>query len=191
MWSTLQIIFIALGLLLAYIGMQSSIPILLHAGVGCLGLGMMATGWEAIITRHLVLRRRHGSRQTYMGIPAILQGIQFNFIGLFLIGLAFTMQFDNAEQILLQLVRRPGLPLVLLGGLCLLQAMILFSGSQQAREGSGGIAMVSLLFSRLLPGVVLVVVGVGLGALGLFDTLAPARFDEMGGALLEAVYGVR
>jgi hypothetical protein len=152
---------------------------------------MMAMGWEGVITRHMVLGGRRRPRQTYTGTAAILQGIQLNFIGLFLIGMAFMMQFDNAEQIFLHLVRRPGLPLVLLGGLCLLQAMILFFGSQQAREGSGGIAIVSLLFSRLLPGVILVVIGVGLGALGLFDTLAPARFDEMGGALLEAMYGVR
>ena len=33
--------------------------------------------------------------------------------------------------------------------------------------------------------------GLALGALGLFETLAPASFDEMGGALLEQLYDPR
>ena len=191
MWTTLQIVLIALGLLLAYLGNQFSMPILFSAGVGCLGLAMMVSGWEAILTRHMVLRRRRGARRTYTGIAAIFQGIQFNFIGLFLIALAFIMYFDNGQGISQQMARRPGLLLVLLGGLCLLQAGITLSGSREMSQGSQGLVMINLVVARLLPGLILVVIGLGLGASGLFETLAPARFDEMGGALLEQLYSAR
>lgn len=192
MWKTIEIVFIVLGLLFAFVGYQFSIPILLHAGIGCFGLAMIAMGWQAILTRHMVLRgRRRGPRQTYTGVAAIFQGIQVNFLGLFLIGIALMMYFNNDQQIALQIARRPGLALVVLGGICLMQAMIAFSGSEESRRGSQGLMVMNLLFARLLPGLILVVVGVALSLLGLFEAVAPERFDELGGQLLEEVYGVR
>jgi hypothetical protein len=188
----IETILIVLGLLFAFVGYQFAIPILLPAGLGCFGLAMIVIGWQAIITRHMVVRRRRrGYGQTYTGIPAIFQGIQFNFIGLFLIGIAFMMYFNNAQEIALQIARRPGLSLVVFGGICLLQAMITFSGPEEYKQGSQGLVVMNLLVARLLPGLILVVVGVGLSLLGLFEAVAPERFDELGGRLLEEVYGVR
>ena len=192
MLKTIELILIILGLLVAFIGYQFSIPVLLHAGIGCFGLAMIVIGWQAILTRHMILRgRRRGPRQTYTGVAAIFQGIQFNFIGLFLIGLAFMMYFNNSQEIALQIARRPGLPLVVLGGICLMQAMITFSGPEEYKQGSQGFVVMNLLVARLLPGLILVILGVGFSLLGLFEAVAPERFDEMGGRLLEEVYGVR
>ena len=192
MLKTIELILIILGLLVAFIGYQFSIPVLLHAGIGCFGLAMIVIGWQAILTRHMILRgRRRGPRQTYTGVAAIFQGIQFNFIGLFLIGMAFMMYFNNSQEIALQIARRPGLPLVVLGGICLMQAMITFSGPEEYKQGSQGFVVMNLLVARLLPGLILVVLGVGFSLLGLFEAVAPARFDELGGQLLEEVYGVR
>jgi hypothetical protein len=188
----IETVLIVLGLVFTFVGYQFSIPVLLPAGVGCFGLAMIAIGWQAIITRHMVLRRRRrGSRQTYTGVSAIFQGVQFNFIGLFLIGIAFMMYFNNGQEIALQIARRPGLPLVVLGGICLMQAMITFSGPEEFKHGSQGLVVMNLLVARLLPGLILVIVGVGLSLLGLFEAVAPERFDELGGRLLEEVYGVR
>ena len=192
MLKTIEIILIVLGLLLAFIGYQFSIPVLLHAGIGCFGLAMMVIGWQAILTRHMIRRgRRRGPRQTYTGVAAIFQGIQFNFVGLFLIGMAFMMYFNNSQEIALQITRRPGLPLVVLGGICLMQAMITFSGPEEYKRGSEGLVVMNLLIARLLPGLILVILGVGFSLLGLFEAVAPERFDELGGRLLESVYGVR
>ena len=192
MLKTIELILIILGLLVAFIGYQFSIPVLLHAGIGCFGLAMIVIGWQAILTRHMILRgRRRGPRQTYTGVAAIFQGIQFNFIGLFLIGLAFMMYFNNSQEIALQIARRPGLPLVVLGGICLMQAMITFSGPEEYKRGSQGLVVMNLLIARLLPGLILVILGVGFSLLGLFEAVAPERFDELGGRLLEEVYGVR
>jgi len=48
----------------------------------------------------------------------------------------------------------------------------------------------NLLTSRLLPGVILVVIGLAFTALGLLDLTLPAVFDKMGGGFLEVLYGV-
>lgn len=191
MWTTLQIVFVALGLLLVYGGDRLAWPILMQAGIACLGLAMIVIGAEAIITRRL-LRFRHGRyREAYTGIPAIFQGIQFNFIGLFLMGIAMMMYFNNGKQIFQQMIRRPGLLLVLLGGLCLLQMLIILWGSGKTRQGSRGLTIPGLVIGRLFPGLIWLVFGLVLLALGVFDILAPTRFDEMGGRLLEEMYSAR
>jgi hypothetical protein len=188
----LQTVFLGLGLLLAFVSYQFSIPVLLYTGIGSFGLAMIVMGWQAILTQHMVLHGRRGSyRETYVGIPAIFQGVQFNFIGLFLIGLAFMMYFNNGREIFLQIVRRPGLVLVLLGGLSILQAIVMFWGSQEPEESSRGVKVLTFVFARLYPGLIWLVIGLVLSALGLIDALAPTRFDEMGGGFLEELYGVR
>jgi uncharacterized membrane protein len=97
MWTTVQIVLGLLGILLVLGGDKLSIPALGHAGIAFLGLTSMAIGWEAIFTRQIQLgRRRHGNVQTYTGLAAILHGIQFNLLGLFLIGIA-VMTYFNAN----------------------------------------------------------------------------------------------
>ena len=193
MWTTIQIILGLLGVLLALGGDRLSIPILTYAGIACLGLAAIAIGWEAILTRRIVLgRRRHGDVQTYSGLPAILQGVQFNLIGLFLIVIAFIV-YSNADgrAVVLQMVRRPGLPLVIFGALCLMQAGISIPGPHEMRQGPRWIVVMNLLVSRLLPGLILLGIGFGAMGLGLFEIVAPRGFDEMGGGFLEVLYGLR
>jgi hypothetical protein len=43
----------------------------------------------------------------------------------------------------------------------------------------------------LLPGVILVLIGIGMTGLGLFEIVAPNTFDQMGGGFLEVLYGLR
>ena len=191
MWSGLEIVFVILGMLLIFGGDRLAQPILTQAGIACLGLAMIVTGWQAIITRRLLRFRRGSSRVAYVGIPAIFQGIQFNFIGLFLIGVAIMMYFNNGREIFQQVIRRPGPFLVLLGGLCLLQLLIIVWGSGKVRENSRGLTILELVVGRLFPGLIWLTFGLVLLALGMFDVLAPIRFDEMGGRLLEELYGAR
>ena len=193
MWTTIQIILGLLALLLAFGGDRLSIPLLSHAAIACFGLTSIAIGCEAIFTQHIVLgRRRHGNRGTYTGIAAVFQGMQFNLLGCFMILIAFMMRFNvNGRGIFLQFVRRPGLPLILFGVLLLMQAVISLSGSHELREGSRWVAILNLWISRLLPGVILVVLGVGAIGLGLFELVAPNTFDEIGGGFLEVIYGLR
>jgi hypothetical protein len=192
MWTTIELTLMGLGLLLVFGGDRLSLPILIHTGIACLGLAMITAGWQAIVTRRLVLRGRGGRyAETYSGVPAIFQGIQFNFLGLFFIGTALLTYFNNWQDVFHQMVRRPGLPFVLLGGLALLQAMIMFWGRGETGEQPRGITIFVLLLGRLFPGFIWLALGVGLMMLGLLDAVAPLQFDEMGGTFLEELYGLR
>lgn len=195
MFRAIQIVLIILGILLALGGDRLAMPLLLDAGIACFGLLAMTIGWEAIVTRQIQLGRyRSGSMQTYTGFPAVLQGIQFNLIGLFLIGAAAFVYLNdniNGRAIFLQFVRRPGIPLVVIGALLLLQAVIMFLGYRELNEGPDWTVKVNLLFSRMLPGVILLVLGLGITGLGVLEVFAPDMFDAMGGRLLEGLYGVR
>jgi hypothetical protein len=72
----------------------------------------------------------------------------------------------------------------------LLQAVIVFIGHEIADRSRIGFAL-DVVFARLLPGAIFIVLGIGAIGLGLFEITAPNGFDEMGGSLLETLYGVR
>jgi hypothetical protein len=193
MWTTIQIILGVFSLLLVFVGDRLSIPFLSYAGMACLGLTSMAIGWEAIITRHIVIgRRRHGNIQTYTDLPAILQGVQFNLLGLFLIVISIMIyKHFNGREFVLQMARHPGFPLIVFGVLCLMQSAITLIGPHELQEGQRWIVIMNLLVSRLLPGLMLVVIGVGMTGVGLFEIVAPEAFDKMGGGFLEVLYGIK
>jgi hypothetical protein len=193
MWTTIQIILGVFSLLLVFVGDRLSIPFLSYAGMACLGLTSMAIGWEAIITRHIVIgRRRHGNIQTYTDLPAILQGVQFNLLGLFLIIISIMIyKHFNGREFVLQMARHPGFPLIVFGVLCLMQSAITLIGPHELQEGQRWIVIMNLLVSRLLPGLMLVVIGVGMTGVGLFEIVAPEAFDKMGGGFLEVLYGIK
>lgn len=193
MWTTIQIVLGLLSLLLVFVGNKLSVPLLSDAGMACLGLTSITIGWEAIITRRIVIgRRRHGSRQTYTDLPAILQGIQFNLLGLFLIVVSIMIYKNlNGRELMLQMARHPGLPFILFGTLCLMQSVITLIGPHELQDGPRWIVIMNLLISRLLPGIILVVIGLGMTGLGLFEILAPEVFDKLGGGFLEVLYGIK
>ena len=193
MWTSLQIILGLLSLLLVFVGDRFSIPSLGYLGIACLGLTSAVIGWEAIFTQHMVIgRRRHGNRQTYTGLPAILQGIQFILLGLFLWSISFMLYTKmNGRELVLQMARHPGLPLILFGAFCLMQSAITLIGFHELQAGPRWIVIMNLLISRLLPGIILVLVGLGMTGLGVFEILAPETFDQMGGGFLEVLYGLK
>ena len=191
MWTTIQIVLGLLGLLLAFGGDRLSMPILFYGGIACFGLASMAIGLEGIFTQRIALgSRRRRSRTTYTGLPAVLQGIQFNIIGLFFIGIALLLYLNIARDILFQFVRRPGVPLLALGAICLIQAIIAITGSQEVKQGPRWVVILSLFTARLYPGLLLIVIGLAAIGAGLFEIAAPAAFDEMGGRALEELYGL-
>ena len=193
MWTTTQITLGLLSLVLVFIGNKLTIPFFTDLGIVCLGLTSSIIGWEAIFTQHIVIgRRRHGSRQTYTGLAAILQGIEFNLIGLFLVAIAFMLyQNISPRDLGLQIARHPGWPLILFGVLCMIQSGITLIGPLDSQDHSRWIEITSLLVARLLPGTILVVIGLGMTGLGVFEILAPKAFDQMGGRLLETLHGIK
>lgn len=193
MWNTLQFILIVLGLLLVFLGNKYSIPYLLDSGIACLGLVSMVIGAEAMVTRRITIgRRRHGTRRTYTGTAAVLQGVQFIVLGFFLIVIAIILYLNlNPRALGVQIAQHPGIPLIVLGMVFLLQSIIAFVGTQENRSGSQATVMLEFVVLRTLPGVILLVLALGALGLGFFEIFAPAAFDAMGGSLLEALYSAR
>src|SRR5690242_8304440 len=153
MWRTVQTVFILLGLLLVFGGNKLSNPFFMDAGIACLGLASIFIGWEAIFTRRIVIgRRRHGIQQSYSGIPAMMQGVQFNFIGFFLIVVAF-MLYQNVDThaVGIAMAQHPGLPLVVIGFIVLTQAVIVLIGSDEFKDPARNNIIVNWLLLRLLP----------------------------------------
>ena len=189
LWSIAQIGLTVVAILLAFAGDKLSIPILLYAGISMFGVTSIVVGMEAMITRRIVLYRQRNYSETYLGVAAYAQGVQFGIIGIFLIGASLAAYLDNGRDLFLHLVKRPWSVLVVFGTYCLMQAVIAFGGSLEQRQGTRWVVMLDFFVGRLLPGVILIVIGLGALGLGLFEFVAPAKFDALGGGFLEVLFG--
>ena len=188
-WSIVQIGLAIIAALLTLAGDKLSIPILLYAGLSMFGVTAIVVGMEAMITRHVVLYRKRNYSETYLGLAAYAQGVQFNIIGLFLIGASLAAYLDNGRDLFLYLVQRPWSFLTVFGMFCLMQAIIVVGGSIEQKQGTRWIVMLDFFVGRLLPGFILIVIGLGALGLGLFEFVLPAQFDALGGGFLEVLFG--
>jgi len=188
-WTIAQVSVFVIAFLSAFAGDKLSNSLLMYGGISLFGCVAFLIGMEAAITRRIVLGRRRYN-ETYVGFAAYAQGVQFMMIGAFLIGVSFLAYFDAGRDLFLQFVRRPWPVLLTIGIYCLTQSVIAFSGFEEEKQGTRWVIVLNLLTSRLLPGVILVVIGLAFTALGLLDLTLPAVFDKMGGGFLEVLYGV-
>ena len=191
LWSIVQIGLVIIAVLLALAGDKLSIPILLYAGISTFGLTAIVVGMEAMVTRRIVLYRQRNYSDTYLGFAAYAQGVQFSIIGIFLIGASLAAYLDNGRDLFLHLVQRPWSVLVVFGAYCLMQAVIAIGGSVEQKQGSRFAVMLDLFAGRLLPGFILIVIGLGALGLGLFEFVLPAQFDALGGGFLEVLWGIK
>jgi len=188
LWSIVQIGLAAIAFLLAFAGDKLSIPILLYIGTSTFGVTAIVVSMEAMITRRIVLYRHRHYSETYLGFAAYAQGVQFSLIGIFFIGTSMAAYLDNGRDIFLHLIQRPWSVLVVFGVFCLMQAVIAIGGSVEQKQGTRWIVMLDFFVGRLLPGLILIVIGLGALGLGLFEFVAPAQFDALGGGFLEVLF---
>jgi len=188
-WTKVQISIFVIGFLLAFAGDKLSNPLLTYGGISVFGIAAFLIGMEAAITRRIVLGRRRYN-ETYVGLPAYAQGVQFMMIGAFFIFVSFLAYFNTGRDMFLHLVRRPWPVLLTFGTYCLMQAIIAFGSFEESKQGTRWIVTLNLLTSRLLPGVILIVIGLGVVVLGFLDLTLPAVFDKLGGGFLEVLYGL-
>ena len=189
LWSVIQIGLAVIAFLLAFSGEKLDVPILLYAGISVFGIAAIVVGMEAMITRRIVLSRQRNYSETYLGLAAYAQGVQFSILGIFFIGASMAAYLDNRRELFLYLVRRPWSVLVVFGVYCLMQAIISIGGSVERKQGSRFAVMLDLFVGRLLPGFILIVIGLGALGLGLFEFFLPAQFDALGGGFPEVLFG--
>ena len=189
LWFIAQIGLAAIAFLLAFLGDKLSIPIVQYSGIALFGVTAIVIGMEAMLTQRIVLSRQRNYSETYLGFAAYAQGVQFSIIGLFFIVTSIAAYLDNGRDIFLHLVKRPWSVLVVIGTYCLMQAIIAIGGSLEQKQGTRWVVMLDFFVSRLLPGTILIVIGLGALGLGLFEFVAPAQFDALGGGFLEVLFG--
>lgn len=189
LWSKIQLGLAIIAGGLAFAGDKLSVPSLQYAGIAFFGVAIILMGLESMLTLRIIFYRQRNYSETFLGLAAYAQGVQFSLIGLFLIGASIAAYFNNGRDIFLYFVRRPWSVLVVFGVYCLMQAVITLGGSVEQKQGTRWIVVLDFLVGRLLPGFILIVIGLSALGLGLFEFVAPAQFDALGGGFLEMLFG--
>jgi hypothetical protein len=177
-----------LGFLALFAGNRLSMPVLQNGGLALCGAAFLVGGVEAILTRRIAIVLSRRRNENYRGLGAILYGIIFLIMGAAMVVLAMILHLDAGQTIFHKLVERPGFGLLAVGTLFLLWAGVALIGSMESRQGPGWEVALNLLVSRMLPGLILVVLGLAILGIGLLEIVAPAGFDEMGGGFLEVLF---
>lgn len=188
--SWIQIGLIVLGVLLIVGGDRLDIPALLYGGLALAGLGFIVGGGEAIVTRQYVLRRRGFTNATYYGLGAILYGIIFVWIGVWVISVAGVLFLDIGQAVFRSFIRRPGFVLVNVACVVLASGGIAFTFPAESQSGQGDGWFLNLLatVAHMIPALILLALGLALLGLGVLEIVSPATFDQMGGGFLELLF---
>jgi hypothetical protein len=191
LWNILKIVIGLTGVLFILLGQWFSWELLAYTGFGLMGLLAIVIGLEALLTRRLIQVSQYDRRadETYVGIAAMAQGVIFIIIGLFFIGLALAAYKNSGRELFLHFVRNPGLALLVFGLFLLMTAISAFVGTVEDKEGGRFEVYLTLLTSRLLPGLILVALATGTLGLGLLEITLPETFDKIGGGFLELLFG--
>jgi len=192
-WTILQLASAAIAIISKIFGERVSLLILTAVGIAILGVTAILVGLEGIIKRRIVLGSRYhrAGVETYLGLAATAQGMLFLFLGAFFVAVAVVAYLNSGRSLFLYFIRNPGLPLLIIGASCFLGATVAMLGSVEQKQGAKWVILLDLLTSRLLPGLILVIIGLAATLLGLFEIVAPQAFDQLGGGFLEVLFGAR
>jgi len=110
------------------------------------------------------------------------------FLGLFLIIISILAYFNSGQSVFHYFIRHPGIPLLIFGFICFLSSTISMLGSVEEKQGTKFLVILNLLTSRLLPGLILIAIGLAATCLGIIEIFDPKYFDSLGGGLLEVLF---
>lgn len=181
------------GIVLIVWGQIFSSSDLALLGLFVFSISGILIGIEAIKRRIFLEQSRYNRRdtETYVGFAAVLQGVLMIFVGIFLCILAVIDYFNLGESVFSYLVRHPGIPLVLFGIYCLATAGTAIIGYAEQNQGPKWNVYLELIASRLLPGIILIVIALIAISLGVIEIAAPEYFDKMGGGFLEILFNIK
>jgi len=179
------------GALVAVVGAHWDSDTFTFGGITVIGLAGVLLGLDAVVTRRLITVSRYSRRasETWLGAAAVGQGVTIVFTGLFLAGTAILALLDSGRAAVVLLARHPGPALLAFAALCLAAATTAITGSVEEKLGERWLVLLNLAVSRLLPGAILILLGLASALLGLLEIVAPATFDRLGGGFLEVLFG--
>lgn len=181
------------GIALIVMGQIFSTSDLTLLGLFVFSISGILIGIEAIKQKIFLEQSRYNKRytETYLGFAAVLQGVLIIFVGLFLCSVAVINYLNIGESVFLYLVRHPGIPLVLFGIYCLATAGTAIIGYVEQKQGPKWNVFLELIASRLLPGIILMVIALIAISLGVIEIATPEYFDKMGGGFLEILFKIK
>lgn len=171
---------VLLGLVAVVASQFSAFPRGLPLGVWLIGAGLALGGLESLATGKRCFRLTSGADKLYSSPTTRIFGLMTALAGAILIACAYFLVEGTFQRALDYIARRPG-PALVAGGLLAV--------------GAGTLMMISLIGHRLvgwtlilrvpwfLLGFVLVVVGIQLIGLGVWELFAPREFDDFVGDL--------
>lgn len=180
------------GIALIVIGQITSSSELTLLGLFVFSISGILIGLEAIKRKIFLQPSRYNKKatETYLGAAAILQGVLIILVGIFLCSISVIDYFNLGESVFSYLVRHPGIPLVLFGIYCLATAGTAIIGYFEQKQGPKWNVILELFTSRLLPGIILIVIALIAISLGVIEITAPEYFDKLGGGLLEMLFAL-
>lgn len=146
-----------------------------HFGVGLIGAGIALGGVESILTRRVGFRLHEDSGEDYSGPPAVIVGLMALLVGAAVVAAAYLIAEGQWNTTLNALMRRPG-PALIAAGSFVAGAGMLLLFIPGGREGLVRTLLVRA--PRLLLGVVLLLGGFAVVALGGWEFVQPQAFDR-------------
>lgn len=190
MLARLELTFLGLGVLGFALGVWTSRPVMLQAGLFFVAVSLLLSGLDALVMRRLGFW--HGAKTDsvpYAGQIARFWGVVYILVAVWLFAAVISTFLGRQTAVVTLLLRRPGILLISLGLVFLSMAGAnLFEMAEPPESEQSAVSRVlQLVFSSALPGVILLILGIGMLGLGLLELVLPATFDSLGGSLLELI----
>jgi hypothetical protein len=162
------------GLLLLIAAQRFDRPELIGPGLLLFALGTMAAGANIMVRRYSGEVLRTTATRTFVGPAAVLTGLAVVILGLgfAVAGAAFTFRVE--DRLAAYLLERPGAALIAAGAACASGGLARLLG---AREWGGSTRHLLAHFPERLGGMFLVLLGLALSGVGIFEVVQPETFD--------------
>ncbi len=185
-----------LGFTLIFMAGWTNTVSLIFAGVGFFGFFSILLGSETIQHRYHSLDpdTQHPLRK-FREWGDVAQGVIFIILGVVVAGFSVSLFLGLSQTIIRFMLRRPGAILFALSVVCFLRAVNIIAGSKQKTGKQGGyhpetfFQWVEYFFLNLIPAGFLVLLGLVLFGMGVFETVTPIDFDLLNGRYIETIFG--
>ncbi len=147
-------------------------------------------GLDAILSKKIIMPSRYSRKlsETYIGIAAIAQGITFLILAVFLFYLNYLILTNTGQNFFNLIIKRPGAVLIIIGIYISSYSIIAFVGYKEQKQTTKFVYYLDLIASRLLPGIILLLWGLGFTVLGIIEISNPTYFDSIGGGFIELLF---
>lgn len=166
---------VVVGIIGIIAGRFFELPKGFELGVFLIGAGIGLGGIEALLTRRMPFRPSQDAYEDYAGAPAVIVGLMVLLIGAGIVGAAYLLADGLWASTVSHLTRRPA-PLLAAAGLLLAGIGLLMMLNPRGRVGLAWTLLVRL--PRTTLGAVLVVAGIAVIGLGVWEWLEPLAYER-------------